>query len=149
MEFNKDFSDMLVALNDANVEFLVVGAYAVAAHGYPRATGDLDIWVRSDVESAPKILRALRAFGAPMDAISESDFASPSIVFQIGVPPGRIDILTFVSGLEFDSAWKNRVELTVAGVTFPVIGRNDLITNKRASGRPKDLADLHGLQVDL
>lgn len=149
MEFNKDFSDMLVALNDANVEFLVVGAYAVAAHGYPRATGDLDIWVRSDVESAPKMLRALRAFGAPMDAISESDFASPSIVFQIGVPPGRIDILTFVSGLEFDSAWKNRVELTVAGVTFPVIGRNDLITNKRASGRPKDLADLHGLQVDL
>ena len=101
MEFNQDFRDMLVALNDASVHYLVVGAYAVAAHGFPRATGDLDIWVRADPESAPKLLRALHVFGAPMHEITEADFASPSVVFQIGIPPGRIDILTVVSGLEF------------------------------------------------
>lgn len=80
MEFNQDFRDILVALNDANVDFLVVGAYAVAAHGFPRATGDLDIWVRANIESAPKVLRALREFGAPMHEIKESDFAAPSVV---------------------------------------------------------------------
>ena len=84
MEFNQDFSDMLVALNDANVDYRVVDAYAVAAHGFPRATGDLDIWVRADAASAPKTIQALRAFGAPMHEICEADFASPSVVFQIG-----------------------------------------------------------------
>ena len=88
MDLNPDFRDMLHALNDADADFLVVGAYAVAAHGYPRATGDLDIWVRADVDNAPKVIAALSAFGAPMDQVSEEDFASPSIVFQIGVPPG-------------------------------------------------------------
>lgn len=146
MEFNQDFRDMLLALSDADVDFLVVGAYAVAVHGFPRATGDLDIWVRADSASAPKVLAALKAFGAPMHEITEADFASPSVVFQIGVPPGRIDILTIVSGLQFDSAWKNRIELTIDDVTFPVIGRSDLITNKRATGRPKDLADIAGLE---
>ena len=146
MEFNRDFRDMLLALNDADVDFLVVGAYAVAAHGFPRATGDLDIWVRADSESAPKVLAALKVFGLPMHEITEADFASPSVVFQIGVPPGRIDILTVVSGLQFDSAWTNRIELTIDDVTFPVIGRSDLITNKRATGRPKDLADIAGLE---
>ena len=147
MEFNQDFRDMLLALSDAKVDFLVVGAYAVAAHGFPRATGDLGIWVRADSESAPKVLAALKAFGAPMHEIAEADFASPSVVFQIGVPPGRIDILTVVSGLQFDSAWKNRIELTIDDVTFPVIGRSDLIANKRATGRPKDLADIAGLEA--
>ena len=147
MEFNQDFRDMLLALSDADVDFLVVGAYAVAVHGFPRATGDLDIWVRADNSSAPKVLSALKVFGAPMHELTEADFASPSVVFQIGVPPGRIDILTIVSGLQFDSAWKNRIELTIDDVTFPVIGRSDLITNKRATGRPKDLADIAGLEA--
>lgn len=146
MEFNQDFRDMLVALNDASVDYLVVGAYAVAAHGFPRATGDLDIWVRADAESAPKVLSALQAFGAPLHEIKETDFASPSVVFQIGIPPGRIDLLTIVSGLEFDSAWNNRISLTIDDVTFPVIGRADLIANKLATGRPKDLADIAGLE---
>jgi hypothetical protein len=145
MEFNNDFRDMLLALNEAEVDYLVVGAYAVAAHGFPRATGDLDIWVRATPESAPQVIRALRFFGAPMDQIEEKDFAKPSIVFQIGVPPDRIDILTSVSGLDFQSAWRNRIFLTIDGLTFPVIGFADLIVNKKASGRPKDIADLHGL----
>ena len=131
MEFNNDFRDMLVALNDAEVDYLVVGAYAVAVYGFPRATGDLDIWVRDTDETAPKVMQALRVFGAPMDQIDERDFADPSIVFQIGVPPGRIDILTFVSGLVFESAWPNRFLLTVDGLTIPVIGLTDLIANKR------------------
>jgi hypothetical protein len=105
MEFNNDFRDMLVALNDAQVDYLVVGAYAVAAHGFPRATGDLDIWIRATPDSAKKVMRALRVFGAPMEQIEETDFASPSVVFQIGIPPGRIDILTLVSGVTFESAW--------------------------------------------
>lgn len=147
MEFNQDFRDILVALNDADVDYLVVGAYAVAAHGFPRATGDLDIWVRADPESAPKVLEALRVFGAPMREISTSDFVSPSVVFQIGIPPGRIDILTMVTGLDFGSAWANRISLTIDGVTFPLIGRADLIANKRATGRPKDLADIAGLEA--
>jgi hypothetical protein len=145
MDLNADFRDMLCALNDADVEYLVVGAYAVAAHGHPRATGDLDIWVRASAENSVKVLAALRDFGAPLHDITVSDFARPSIVFQIGVPPGRIDILTFLSGLQFELVWERRMEMTVDGVSFPVLGRADLIVNKRASGRPKDLADLDAL----
>lgn len=145
MDLNPDFRDMLYALNVADADFLVVGAYAVAAHGHPRATGDLDIWVRADVDNASKVVAALSAFGAPMDQISEEDFASPSIVFQIGVPPGRIDILTDLSGVDFGTAWDSRISITIDDITFPVLGRADLVANKRASGRPKDLADLDAL----
>ena len=145
MDLNPDFRDMLRALSDADADFLVVGAYAVAAHGHPRATGDLDIWVRADRDNASKVIAALSAFGAPMDQISEEDFTSPSIVFQIGVPPGRVDILTGVSGLDFGTAWDSRMSITIDEVTFPVLGRADLVANKRASGRPKDLADLDAL----
>ena len=148
MEFNQDFRDMLFALNAANVDFLVVGAYAVAAHGHPRATGDLDIWVRADNKTAPLVLVALRKFGAPVDQIDESDFSRPSLIFQIGVPPGRIDILTEVSGLEFPEAWANKLPLSIDGVDFHVIGFDDLILNKRASGRPKDLLDIDTLLAD-
>lgn len=113
--------------------------------GIPSATGDLDIWVRADVDNAPKVIAALSAFGAPMDQMSEEDFASSSIVFQIGVPPGRIDILTDVSGVDFGTAWDSRLSITIDDITFPVLGRADLVANKRASGRPKDLADLDAL----
>ncbi len=146
MDLNRDFCDMLCALNDADAVYLVVGAYAVAAHGYPRATGDLDIWIKPDEENAVRVYRALKAFGAPTDQIAISDFFSPSIVFQIGVPPGRIDILTIVSGLQFDSAWPGRLNITLDGVAFSVLGFTDLIINKSASGRPKDLADLDALR---
>ena len=146
MDFNQDFRDMLVALNDAEVDYLVVGAYAVAAHGFPRATGDLDIWVRANPESAGNLLSALTVFGAPMHEVSAADFSSPSIVFQIGVPPGRIDILTDVSGVNFDAAWANRMTVEIDGVKLSIIGRSDLIANKRATGRPKDIADLAFLE---
>lgn len=146
MDFNQDFRDMLVALNDAEVDYLVVGAYAVAAHGFPRATGDLDIWVRANPESAENLLSALTVFGAPMHEVSAADFSSPSIVFQIGIPPGRIDILTELSGVNFDAAWANRMTVEIDGVKFSIIGRSDLIANKRATGRPKDIADLAFLE---
>ena len=146
MDFNQDFRDMLVALNDAEVDYLVVGAYAVAAHGFPRATGDLDIWVRANPESAGNLLSALTVFGAPMHEVSAADFSSPSIVFQIGVPPGRIDILTDVSGVNFDAAWANRMTVEIDGVKLSIIGRSDLIANKRETGRPKDIADLAFLE---
>ena len=146
MDFNQDFRDMLVALNDAEVDYLVVGAYAVAAHGFPRATGDLDIWVRANPESAENLLNALTVFGAPMHDVSAADFSSPSIVFQIGVPPGRIDILTDGSGVNFDAAWANRMTVEIDGVKLSIIGRSDLIANKRATGRPKDIADLAFLE---
>jgi len=146
MDLNPDFKDMLHALKEANVDFLVVGAYAVAAHGHPRATGDLGIWIRADEETAPRVMIALAAFGAPTGEISEADFSSPSIVFQIGVPPGRIDILTSISGVQFSAAWENRIRLRLDELSFDVIGLTDLIENKRATGRPKDLADLAALE---
>ena len=145
MLFNPDFKDMLSALSEASVDFLLVGAYALAAHGHPRATGDLDIWVRADNENAPRVLRSLAVFGAPLDDLTVDDLSKPGVVFQIGVEPSRIDILTAISGVEFNHAWKNRVLIEMDGVCVNVIGREDLIVNKRASGRPKDLADVETL----
>ena len=143
--FNPDFKDMLSALSEAEIEFLLVGAYAMAAHGYPRATGDLDIWVRADPETALKVFRVLAEFGAPLHDLTVDDLASPGIVFQIGVEPSRIDILTSVSGVEFDVAWQNRMTIELDGIVLPVIGRDDLIVNKRACGRLKDIADAEAL----
>ncbi len=143
--FNPDFKDMLSALSAAGIDFLLVGAYALAAHGYPRATGDLDLWVRADSQTAPKVFRVLAEFGAPMHDLTVDDLSAPGIVFQIGVEPSRIDILTSVSGVEFDAAWHNRMVVRIDGMDIPVIGRNDLVVNKRASGRPKDIADAETL----
>lgn len=140
---------MLSALLDADIEFMVVGAYAMAAHGYPRATGDIDIWVRADAETAPKLYRTLSEFGAPMHDLTTEDLASPGIVFQIGVAPVRIDILTELSGLDFLPAWQNRIEIEMDELRIPVIARSDLVTNKRATGRTKDIADVETLENDL
>ena len=133
---------MLLALNDAKVEYLVIGAYAIAAHGSPRATGDIDFWVRADKSNAERVWAALVAFGAPTSKISVDDFAAPEIVFQIGIPPQRIDIMTSISGVDFDDAWPSRIEVEIEGISVPVIGLKDLLVNKSASGRDKDLADL-------
>jgi predicted nucleotidyltransferase len=133
---------MLLALNDAGVEFLLVGAYALAAHGCPRATGDIDFWVRSDPENASRVFSALAAFGAPTYQISNDDFASPGIVFQIGVPPQRIDILTTISGVQFEEAWKNRLTVEIEGITVAVLGLQDLLLNKQSTGREKDASDI-------
>ena len=136
---------MLLALSDARIDFLLVGAYAVAAHGHPRATGDLDLWVRPDAETAPKVYRVLADFGAPLHDLTVDDLATPGIVFQIGVEPSRIDILTAITGVAFDDAWENRLFIELDDIKLNVIGRDDLIVNKRACGRPKDIADAETL----
>lgn len=139
---NENFKDMLLALNDAGVEYLLVGAYALAAHGSPRATGDIDFWVRADLENAKRVWRALASFGAPMHEITVEDFSVPRIVFQIGVPPERIDILTYISGVDFTEAWPARMTVEIDGINVPVLGLNELYRNKASSGREKDNADL-------
>ncbi len=146
MPSNQDFKDLFAELNAHGVEFLVVGAHALAAHGHVRATKDLDVWVRPDRENAIRIIRALRAFGAPTDAVTESDFAEPGITFQIGVEPVWIDIITAVDGLTFEPLWQNRVASEYGGEPVFVVSREDLIRNKRASGRPQDLADVAALE---
>ncbi|MGE5346374.1 MAG: nucleotidyltransferase [Acidithiobacillales bacterium] len=143
---NRDFVEMLSELSASSAEFLVVGAHALAAHGLLRATGDLDIWVRADEKNAPRVLEALRRFGAPLSDLSLDDLSKPGTVFQIGTAPARIDILTGVSGLYFDEAWPRRMTVKIGELSVAVIGREDLIRNKRATGRPQDLLDADRLE---
>jgi hypothetical protein len=145
---NRDFVEMLAALSAAGADYLVVGAYALAAHGRPRATGDLDIFVRATPANARRVWAALEAFGAPLGDLTLDDLTSSDLVFQIGVAPTRIDLLTGITGLTFDEAWPTRVSLTLEGVDVPVIGRDALMRNKRAMGRPRDLADLAELEAE-
>lgn len=142
-----DFSDLLRALVDAGARFLVVGAHALAAHGVPRMTADLDLWIERTPDNASRSWSALGKFGAPLDilAVEESDFLRPDRVIQIGVPPFRIDILTSISGVEFAEAWPDRVEGELFGVPVAFIGREAFVRNKQATGRPKDLEDIRAL----
>lgn len=143
-----DYVDMLRALVDAGVEFLIVGAHAMAAHGVPRATLDLDIYVRASKDNAARVITALRAFGAPLSAhdVSEADFERSGTVYQLGLPPNRIDLLTRISGVEFEDAWVSRVVARIGDLEVPVIGRVPLLRNKRAAGRDKDLVDVRLLE---
>jgi len=143
---NPDFLDMLSALSDAGADFLVVGAHAVAVHATPRATGDLDLWVRPTAENARRVWEALEAFGASLQDLELGDLTSDDLVYQIGVAPSRIDILTDIGSLDFERAWQGRVEVEIGGRTVPVIGRADLIVAKREVGRPRDLADVAELE---
>jgi hypothetical protein len=143
---NRDFAEMLFALSDAGAEFLVVGAHALAAHGTPRATGDLDIWINPTPKNAARVMAALRVFGAPLANLTIDDLTTRGTVFQIGVVPSRVDILTAISGVAFEEAWPRRMLLDVEGVQVPILGREDFVANKRASGRPKDLGDIDGLE---
>ncbi|MEE9381903.1 MAG: hypothetical protein V3V08_00620 [Nannocystaceae bacterium] len=147
-DFNDDFADLLGALNQASVEFIVVGAHALAVHGVVRATGDLDVFVHSTEENAQRIAAALRSFGASLaeHGVSEVDFTRDGTVYQLGLPPRRIDILTSISGVDFASADTSAVDVEVNGVPFRVLGRRSLLDNKRASGRPKDLEDVRRLE---
>jgi len=138
---NRDFADMLSALSAAGVEFLVVGAYALAAHGLPRATGDIDIWVRPTEENARRVWVALQTFGAPLFDLQIADLLRHDTVFQIGVAPARIDIMTGITAVTFENAWREHVDVTVAERVVPVIGLADLLKNKEATGRPRDQAD--------
>jgi hypothetical protein len=141
-KLNPDFAEMLSVLSAEGVEFLVVGAFALAAHGNPRATGDIDLWVRPHPANARRVIVALRNFGAPLFDLTLDDLLKNDTVFQIGIPPARIDILTGVSGLTFEEAWSRKLEVNLEGKTVSVLSLQDLATNKAAAGRDKDLADL-------
>jgi hypothetical protein len=124
----------------------VVGAYALAAHGNPRATGDIDLLVRPTAGNAARVWQAITAFGAPRSGVEDADFAVEDTIFQIGVAPRRIDLLTSITGVTFDQAWNARKAMRVGDLSFYVLGREELITYKRAAGRPKDLADAAWLE---
>lgn len=146
-----DWFDLLAALLDADARFLVVGAHALAVHGIPRGTQDLDVWIAADADNATRVWRALIAFGAPLSAfdVSLEDLQRPDTVVQIGLPPDRIDLLTSISGVaDFEAAWRGRVEHAVRGRRVPFLGRSELLRNKRAAGRRKDLADVEALGED-
>ncbi len=145
---NPDYRDMLSAFAEAGVDYLLVGAYALAAHGHPRATGDMDLWVCPSAENAPRVMRALRSFGAPSTTITQSDFKQEDVVFQIGVSPRRIDILTSIEGVTFAEAWNARAEVKIEGLSVPVLNRTHFIQNKRTLGRTQDLADIERLESE-
>jgi predicted nucleotidyltransferase len=141
----KDFRDLLRVFGAHDVRFLVVGAYALAVLGRPRATGDLDVWIDATPENAARTLEALREFGAPLHDLRAADLSTPGVVFQIGLPPLRIDLLTAIDGVDFPKAWPRRLAANFDGVRVPVIGREDFLANKRATGRTRDRADAEGL----
>ena len=143
---NPDFQDMLSALSAQNAEFLIVGAYALAAYGHPRATGDMDIWIRSTPQNAQRVYLALANFGAPLQDLTTDDLQTPDTVFQVGVAPRRIDILTSIDGVQFDEAWPQRHKVTLGAADIFVLSRTHLIQNKKAAGRPKDQADVAALE---
>lgn len=148
IELFEEFRDLLLDLADAGADFAVVGGHAVAFHGHPRATKDLFVLVRATAENAERVYRALSAFGAPLDAfdVKQEDFATYDGVLQIGVPPRRIDLLNRVAGVSFDEVVREGASFDLEGRTIRVIGRSALLANKRAAGRPQDLADIEALE---
>ena len=146
MEAHDDWKEFLALLNSHRVRYLLVGAHALAVHGNPRYTGDLDVWVAPTAANAKRVYRALVEFGfGGVRGLTVEDFERPEHVVMLGTPPVRIDLLTSISGVAFTSAWKRRVRAEYVGVAVTVLARADLVKNKRAAGRPKDLADLDTL----
>lgn len=143
---NQDFKELLSAFNAHAVEYLVVGAHALASHGHVRATKDLDVWIRPEAQNARRVLAALGDYGAPLHDLSEEDLALPGVIFQIGVAPVRIDILTVIDGVGFEEAWPERVTTKFEGEPTQVLSRKHLIQNKKSSGRIQDLADVEWLE---
>lgn len=145
---NDDFRDIVTLFADCGVEFLIVGAYALAFHGAPRASGDIDLFVRPTLQNAAKVFDALTRFGAPLapHGVTSADFAREGTIYQIGLPPRRIDVLTQISGVTFDEAWTSRTAVDVDGRSVNIIGREAFVKNKLAAARPKDLADVSRLK---
>ena len=137
---------MLLALSNRKAKFLLVGAYAMAVHGYPRSTMDIDLWIMPDPENSILVLQALEDFGAPSDNLTQSDLQKEGLIFQIGVAPRRIDIITSVDGLKFEEAFTNSQTIEIEGIPIQVLSIPDLIKNKRSTGRHKDLADVESLE---
>jgi len=144
-----DFKELLLAFNARNVDYLVVGAHALAAHGHVRATKDLDVWVRPDKANAGRVLQALSDFGTPLGDLTIEDLSKTGTVFQIGLPPLRIDIITHVDGVNFPDAWRDRLQTSFGGAPASVISRHHLIANKKAAARLQDLADVERLEGSL
>ena len=144
---NEDYKDMLLALNDEGVSYLLVGAYALAAHGFPRATMDIDLWVFPSTDNARAVLRALQRFGAPLYDLTQEDLEKEDTIFQIGVAPRRIDLITSASGLKYQDAFTRALPVDVDGIPVRILSVEDLIINKRALGRTKDLADAEALEA--
>ena len=146
MPVNQDFRDLLSALNEEKVEYLLVGAHAVIFYTEPRYTKDMDILINPTEENATRAYKALTTFGAPLDSLKKEDLVDPETIFQIGIEPNRIDIITSISGVDFDTAWEQRVTSTYGEEPINVIGKNDLIASKKAAGRLQDQLDLEKLQ---
>jgi hypothetical protein len=145
MNLNQDFQEFVELFVAHEVEFLIVGGYALAAHGHPRYTKDLDVWVWIGEENASRIITAIEEFGFGDLGLTAADFQDPEVMVQLGNEPQRIDILTFASGLNFSDAYKNRVYIPIGNVQVPFISVDDLRTNKLATGRPRDIADVADL----
>ena len=143
---NEDYKDMLQSLFDEKVRFLLVDVYAMAAHGYPRTTMDIDIWIMPSSQNADAVLRALHRFGAPLQNLTKEDLQKDGTIFQIGVAPRRIDIITAASGLEFEETYGRSLSVNLEGIEVHIPSLDDLIRNKRASGRTRDLADAEALE---
>lgn len=141
MFVNSDFSDLLKLFNDNGVKYLVIGGYAFIQYAEPRYTKDLDLWISTDSANAQAVYQSLREFGAPLAGLTEEDFAEEGFFYQMGVPPVRVDILMGIPGLGFEDAWKRRVEVDFDGLPVLFVSKQDLVTAKRASGRPQDLLD--------
>lgn len=145
MEIQPDFRELLVLFNEHNVEYLIVGGYALAFHGTPRFTGDLDILVRPELENAQRILKALAQFGFGSLGLGAEDFENPECVIQLGEPPVRIDLITSLTGVSWEEAFSSRVQGNYDDVLVYFLGRDVFIRNKRAIGRTKDIADIETL----
>jgi hypothetical protein len=143
---NKDFKEFIELLNKNNVRYLVVGGYALAFHGYPRYTKDIDFWVWVNEKNAENIVKALQEFGFSSLDINEQDFLSPGYVVQLGQPPSRIDLLTSVTGLDFDECYVSKVQIDIQGLKIDFIDMENFKKNKKAVGRYQDLADLENLE---
>ena len=146
MFVNSDFSDLLKLFNDKKVKYLIIGGYAVVQYAEPRFTKDLDVWISTDSENAKAVYVALKEFGAPLEELTENDFAKEGYFYQMGVPPVRVDILMGIPGITFETAWNKKVAVDFDGLLVNFISREDLISAKRASGRPQDLLDADALQ---
>lgn len=146
MPVNPDFKELLLVFNAHGVDYLIVGAHALAAYGHVRATKDLDLWLCPDPENAAKVLTSLSAFGAPLGDLTLEDLSKAGTVFQIGIPPLRIDLLTSIDGVNFAEAWPDRLNTRFGGVPVNLISRHHLIANKKAAARLQDLADVERLE---
>ena len=142
---NQDYKEMLLTLLEGDVKFILVGAYALAALGFPRATGDMDIFIQPNEDNAERVYKALLKFGAPLQNITVEDFATSGTIFQIGVIPRRIDIINSIDGVTFEDAYNDKLIIEIESMSIPVLSKDNMIKNKTSTGRAKDKVDAETL----